>query len=322
MTRKPQTTNPPLFSRLSVRLVDYALPLFVILLALLTGYIEPRFFSASNIENLSRQLVPLAIAAVGQAFAVIGGGLDLSIAAVMSVAGIAGILVMNEYGIAAGVVTMILTGALAGAANGAVIAYFRASPLIVTLGMLSIAQAIALILSNGVPIYNVPESFVAAIGFNKVAGIPSSVLIGLGVLLAGWIVLRWTRFGRYIYAIGSSANAATKSGIDVRLNTMFIYMAVGVTTGIGAIVMTAWVGAAQPVAAPNLTLESIAAVVLGGVALAGGSGGIAHIILGTIIIGTLSNALNMVGISAYYQTLAVGLVIIAAVILDRVRFRK
>lgn len=317
-TQETLNARPPL--RLVGRLAEFSLPLFILALALITGYIEPRFFSISNIENLARQLVPLTIVAVGQALAIIGGGLDLSIAAVMSLSGVAGVLVMNEYGIAPGIVTMICTGALAGLANGVIIAWFRASPLIVTLSMMSIAQAVALILSNGVPIYRVPEAFVEAVGFRSILGVPSSVLIGVCVLILGAVILNWTRFGRYVYAIGSSSNAAARSGVNVRLTTTLIYVVVGATSGIAAIVLTAWVGAAQPVGAPNLTLESIAAVVLGGVALAGGSGGIFHIILGTVIIGTLSNALNMIGISAYYQTLAVGLVIVMAVMLDR--FRK
>ncbi len=303
------------------RLGDFTLPLFIVLFGAVATWIEPRFLSASNLSNLARQLVPLAIAAVGQSFAVISGGLDLSIAAVLSLSGIAGILVMNEHGIAAGIATMITTGALAGLTSGAVIAYLRTTPLIVTLGMMSIAQAFALILSNGVPIYKIPEAFASSVGFGDIAGVPVTVLIGMAVLLGGWVLLRKTLFGRYVYAIGSSRSAAAKSGIDVRFHTMMVYGVVGLTSGIGAIVMTSWVGAAQPVAAPSLALESIGAIVLGGVALAGGSGGIVHVLFGTIILGMMSNALNMIGISSYYQMLAVGLVIIVAVSLDSWRRR-
>lgn len=300
-------------------LPNLALPALIIVLALVTGLVEPRFFSASNLENLARQMVPLMIASVGQAVAIISGGLDLSIAAVMSLAGVVGILLMNDMGIAAGILAMILTGTLVGSVAGWVIAYLKTPPLIVTLGMMSIAQAVALILSNGIPIYRVPSPFVDAVGFGSVAGIPSMVLIGLGTLALGWIILRRTIFGRYVYAMGSSHSATTKSGIDVRWYTMLVYALAGTTSGIGAIVMTAWTSAAQPLSAPNLTLESVAAVVLGGVALAGGSGGILNVIYGVIILGMLSNAMNMMGISAYYQMLAVGVVIILAVALDRFR---
>lgn len=305
-----------------VNLADLILPCFILLLALVTGAIEPRFFSLSNMENLARQLVPLMIVSVGQAFAIISGGLDLSVAAVLSVASVTGILVMQEYGIAAGLIVMVAAGGIAGLASGAIIAYLRTSPLIITLGMMSIAQAIALILSHGVPIYDVPESLADSVGFGAIFGIPVTVIIGVGTLLMGWVILRKTVFGRYVYAIGSNQSAAIKSGVNVRFYTMLVYAVSGCCAGIAAIVMTAWVGAAQPVSAPTLSLESLAAVVLGGLALTGGSGSIKHVFYGVLILGMLSNAMNMMGISAFYQTLAVGIVIIVAVALDRLRRRQ
>jgi ribose transport system permease protein len=305
-----------------VNLADLILPGFIILLALVTGAIEPRFFSLSNMENLARQLVPLMIVSVGQAFAIISGGLDLSVAAVLSVASVTGILVMQQHGIAAGLIVMVGAGGIAGLASGAIIAYLRTSPLIITLGMMSIAQAIALILSHGVPIYDVPESLADSVGFGAILGVPVTVIIGVGTLLVGWVILRKTVFGRYVYAIGSNQSAAIKSGVNVRFYTMLVYAVSGCCAGIAAIVMTAWVGAAQPVSAPTLSLESLAAVVLGGLALTGGSGSIKHVFYGVLILGMLSNAMNMMGISAFYQTLAVGIVIIVAVALDRLRRRQ
>jgi len=307
------------FRGLARHLQNYALVLAVLLLGAITGWIEPRFLSSSNIESLARQLVPLTIAAVGQSFVVIGGGLDLSLAAVMSLAGVVGILVMPEFGIPAGVVAMLITGVLAGLANGLLVGYLRTTPLIVTLGMLSIAQATALVLSNGVPIYDVPNAFVDAVGFGSVAGVPFSFAIACAALILGGVVLRSTVLGRYIYAIGSSRSAAEKSGIDVRKFTAVTYVASGISAGLAAVVLTSWVGAAQPTASPSLTLESIAAIVLGGVALTGGAGNIFNVILGVIILGTLSNALNMLGVSSYFQMMAVGFVIIIAVSLDRLR---
>jgi ribose transport system permease protein len=133
------------------------------------------------------------------------------------------------------------------------------------------------------------------------------------------LVLRHTVFGRHVYAVGSSLSAATKSGINVKMTTILTYAASGLCAAIGSVVLTAWVGSAQPVAAPNLTLESLAAVVLGGVALTGGAGGIRQVVYGVVILSMLSNIMNMVGVSAYYQTLVIGVVIILAVILDRLR---
>lgn len=298
---------------------DLVLPAFIVLLAAGVGLAEPRFLSAANAVNLASQIAPLLILTVGQALVIIGGGLDLSLAAVMSLAGVAGTLAMPHIGVPAGVALMVLTGFASGLVSGAIIAYLGTTPLIVTLGMLSIAQAVALILAGGVPIYAVPEGLTSTVGFGTVLGVPVTFIMAVCVVAAAWFILRRTVLGRYLYAIGSNRAAAMKSGVDVRLYTMLVYGISGLSAGITGIVITAWTSAAQPVAEPTLTLQSLAAAVLGGVTLTGGSGGMIHVIYGVLILGMLSNAMNMLGISAYYQTLAVGLVIILAVILDRLR---
>lgn len=318
----PRSRLSGLKLRLAAQPTELVLPGFILLLALGTTAIEPRFLSVGNLTNLARQLVPLLILAVAQGFAIISGGLDLSLASVLSLAGVGGVKAMPLVGLPLGLVVMVAIGVVCGAANGAIIAYLRTTPLIVTLGMLSITQAVALILSNGVPIYAVPEALTETVGFGKVLGIPSTVLIGLALLAACWFLLARTVFGRYVYAIGSSSQAALKSGIDVRRTTMLVYIVCSACAGVGAIVLTAWVGAAQPIAEPSLTLQSIAAVVLGGVALTGGRGSMLHVVYGVVILGMLSNAMNMLGISAYFQTLAVGIVIIVAVVLDRLRRKE
>lgn len=300
-------------------LTEFVLPALIVVLAGSIGLIEPRFLGAANLTSLARQISPLLILSIGQAVAVIGGGLDLSLASVMSLAGVLGVLAMPRLGISLGVATMLATAIACGLVNGVIIAYVATTPLIVTLGMLSIAQAAALILADGVPIYGVPEPLVSAIGFGTLGGIPVTVLIGLATLGGGWWLLSRTVFGRYTYAIGSNRAAAVKSGIDVPAHLVRVYAVSGLTAGIGAVVVTAWVSAARPVAEPTLTLQTLAAVVLGGVALTGGRGGVHHVVYGVLILGILSNGMNMLSISAYYQTLAVGLVIIVAVVLDRLR---
>lgn len=301
---------------------DAMLPIFIAVIALVAGLIQPRFWSIDNALNLARQMVPLMIISTGQAFAIIVGGLDLSLAAVMSLSGVVGVLAMQHWGIPAGIAVMLATGCLVGAVSGAVIAYLKTTPLVVTLGMLSVAQGLALIAAGGVPIYDVPPAFVQGVGFDNLLGVPVTVLIAVFVALAGAFVLQRTVFGRYVYAIGSSSSAASKSGVDVRLCTWFVYVISGLCAAIGAVVLTAWVGSAQPIAAPNITLESLAAVVLGGVALTGGSGSIRQVFLGVLVLSMLSNVMNMIGVSAYFQTLVVGVVIILAVVLDRVRRRE
>jgi ribose/xylose/arabinose/galactoside ABC-type transport system permease subunit len=298
---------------------DTALPVLIALIAIVAGVIEPRFWTVDNLLNLARQMVPLLVVSVGQAFAIITGGLDLSLAAIISLCGVGGVLTMNRFGIASGISCMLLIGAGTGTLSGSIIAYFRTTPLVVTLGMLSVAQACALILSNGTPIYDVPAPYAELIGFDSIAGLPWSVWIGIATTLGGGFLLRYTVFGRYVYAIGSNKSAAAKSGVDVPLYTMLVYALSGLCAAIAAIVLTAWVGSAQPVAAADITLQSVAAVVLGGVALAGGRGSMLQVIYGVTMLSMLSNVMNMIGVSAYYQTLVIGFVIILAVVLDRLR---
>ncbi|MCO5149262.1 MULTISPECIES: ABC transporter permease [unclassified Shinella] len=299
---------------------EIAMPFFLVIFVGVVSLIEPRFVSAANLRNLAAQIAPLMIIAIGQAFTVIAGGLDLSIAAIMAFSAVIGILAVPEFGLVGGLACMMLVGGLVGLVNGVIISRLNASPLIVTLGIASIAEALALILSNGVPLYAVPKDLVATIGFGRTFGFNNSFLLALAMLVLGAFLLRRTVFGRYVYAMGSNRSAAMKSGINVLMVTTLVYTLAGVMAGVAAIVMTAWISAATPVAPPGLTLQSIAAVVLGGVLLTGGAGGMHHVLYGVLVLGTLTNALNMLGISSYFQTLAIGVVIIAAVSLDV--FRK
>jgi ribose transport system permease protein len=306
----------------AVSLGDLVMPAFIIVYSAITALLEPRFLSWENLDNLASQLAPLFVMSVGQAFTIISGGLDLSMAAVMSIAGIVGILSVKYVGVWGGAAVMALVGLVAGSFTGFLIAYQRTSPFIITLGMSSVLTAIALILAHGVPIYSIPPELASVIGFGHFLGVPISFEIAIALMLLGSFILRRTVFGRYVYAIGSNTSAAVRSGIAVPFYTMLVYAFAGFSSGVAAIILTGWVNAAQPVAEPEMTLKSIAAVVLGGIALTGGSGGMIHVLYGCIILGALSNSMTMVGVSSYYQILAVGIVIIVAVMLDRFRRRR
>jgi ribose/xylose/arabinose/galactoside ABC-type transport system permease subunit len=297
-------------------------PALILLLGIVTSLFEPRFFSVENLLNLSRQLSPLMIISVGQTFAVIGGGLDLSLAAVLALCGVYGVLTMSHLGTAAGIAMMILCGAAFGIINGLIISWFRASPFIVTLGALSIARGLALTATGGLPIYDLPDRYVNTLGFGSVLGIPWPPIIALLTLIAGHVLLKYTVFGRHVVAIGSSEPAALYSGVNVGLTRTLIYGLSGVTAGIGAVVLTAWVSSAQPNAASGQELQSLAAVVLGGVALTGGVGSLLDAFWGVLILGTLSNSLDMIGISSFVQTLVTGVVIVLAAIVDGVRHKR
>lgn len=296
-----------------------ALPALILIIAVATGLAEPRFWSVANLQNLARQLAPLLILVTGQMFAVVSRGLDLSIAANMALAGVVGVLVVPQGGLGLALIAMVLAGLGIGLANGLIIVAFSVSPLIVTLGMLSVARGLALLSTAGLPLYNVPDPLVDLVGFGTVLGVPVSSLVAFGVMALAAAVLRTTVFGRYVYAIGSNPVAARNSGVNVRLVTLLVYVVSGIMAGIAAIVLTAWVSAAQPLAGEGLELQSLAAVVIGGVALAGGSGTMLQAFYGALILGLLSNALNMAGVSSFLQTLAIGVVILIAVVVDRLR---
>ncbi len=302
-----------------VKAGQLALPLFIVAVAVATGLVEPRFWSIDNLLNLSRQVAPLMILAAGQVFAVIAGGLDLSIAAVLALSSVVGILALKEVGMIGGIAVMVATGLGIGLVNGLIIVRFKVSPLIVTLGMLSIARGLSLLVTGGLPIYDVPGPMVDRLGYGAVLGVPVPALVALGALLFGAFLLRYTVFGRYVYAIGSSPTAAYNSGIDVGRTTVLVYVLCGGMAGLAGVVLTSWVSAAQPLAAQGLELQSLAAVVVGGVALTGGSGTMLQAFYGALILGMLSNVLNMAGVSSFLQTLLIGVVIVAAVILDQLR---
>ena len=297
-------------------------PALILLLGVVTSLFESRFCSVENLLNLSRQLSPLMIISVGETFAVIGGGLDLSVAAILGLCGVYGVLTMSYLGTAAGIAVMILGGAVFGIVNGLIISWFRASPFIVTLGALSLARGLALTATGGLPIYDLPDRYVNTIGFGSVLGVPWPPIIATLTLIAGHVLLKYTVFGRHVVAIGSSEPAAMYSGVDVGLTKTLIYGLSGVTAGIGAVVLTAWVSSAQPNAASGQELQSLAAVVLGGVALTGGVGNMLDAFWGVLMLGTLSNSLDMIGISSFVQTLVTGVVIVLAAIVDGVRHKR
>jgi ribose/xylose/arabinose/galactoside ABC-type transport system permease subunit len=299
----------------------FGLPLLVIAIGVLTGLREPHFWSIANAQNLARQLAPLQIVVIGQLFALLSGGLDLSVASVMACSGVVGILALPHVGLGGALAVMILTGLAFGLANGMLIVGFSVSPFIVTLGMLSVARGLSLLLTGGLPLYSVPDALVDTLGFGSVFGVPISSIVAFGAMLVCAFVLRNTIFGRHVYAVGSNEIAARNSGVRVGRVRLAVYAISGAASGLAAIVMTAWVSAAQPLAGEGLELQSVAAVVVGGVALAGGSGNMLQAFYGVLVLGLLSNALNMAGVSSFLQVLVIGIVILLAVIVDRLRTR-
>jgi len=276
------------------------------------------FLTAGNLSNIVKQISVNAILATGATLIILTGGIDLSVGSLLALAGaVAGHFLLTA-GIPAGIIAGLIVGVIAGSANGLLISYGRVAPFIVTLGTMTILRSLTLVFTNGKPISNYPESFLA-IGEGEIFHIPIPVLIALLVMLACHLMLKHTRFGRYIYAIGGNEEATKLSGIKVKLQKTKVYVLAGLLSAIGAIVFISRLDSAQPQAGVGFELDAIAAVVIGGTSLSGGQGGIPGTLIGALIMGVLRNGLNLMEVSAFWQQAFIGSVIILAVLADQLR---
>ncbi|KWW98234.1 hypothetical protein TH66_19385 [Carbonactinospora thermoautotrophica] len=300
---------------------DLALPALIVALFLGTALLEPTVLNLSNLQNVLRQMSVLTVLACAVTLTIVSGGLDLSVGAGAAAAGVVAATVMNGHGVLAGCVAGLGAGAFIGLLNGLVISRFDVSPFIVTLGTMSVASGFSLVVTDGLPIYGLPTSFTDPLGYEKFAGVPISFLIAFVTLVMLGAVLARTRFGRYLYAIGGNRDAATYAGVPVRRYVAAAYIGSGLLAGVAGLLLTGRVAAAQPTAGTGLELQAIAAVIIGGVALTGGSGRARHAFYGVALLTLLSNAMNLLSVSSNAQLVIQGLTVIVAVVADRGRRR-
>jgi len=297
------------------------LPVVVILLCIIFAVIQPRFATFSNLQNVSRQASLLAIIATAQTFPILSGGFDVSLGSQIAAVSIVSTLVIKQIGMPLGFLAGIVFGSLLGTVNGFIIARFSVSPFVVTLGMMSFARGLALIITDGQPVFGMPPGF-RYLGNQYFGPIPIPAIIAIVVFAVAYFILSRTRLGRYMYAIGGNAEAARLSGIHVSRYRMLAYTFCGFFTAIMALVLSSRVDSGQPAIGAGAEMESIAAVVIGGVALGGGQGSILNVIFGVIIISLLSNGLNLINVSSYLQLMTIGMVIVAAVVIDQLRHKE
>lgn len=291
----------------------------LILLSVLLGFLSDRFLTVSNLLNVARQVSINAIISVGMTIVILTGGIDLSVGSVVALAGsiTAGIMV-GSAGTGPAIVAGIAIGALLGIANGVLIARWAVPPFIATMGIMTIARGLTLVYTEGRPITGLTEEF-RFLGGGYIGGTPFPVIIMTIIFLFFYLVLKKTRFGRYVYAIGGNEEAARLSGISTKNILVWTYLLSGVLAALSGIVMASRLNSAQPTAGAGFELDAIAAVVLGGTSLAGGVGSIWGTLVGALIIGVLDNGLNLLNVSSFYQQVAKGAVILLAVLLDRKR---
>ena len=285
------------------------------------------FLTAGNFLNVLRRSSVNGIIAIGMTAVIISAGIDLSVGSMLALAGMAGAYAVVALGgteptasiMIAGTMVGAIIGTLCGFVNGWLITRLKLQPFIVTLGTMSAFRGISYVMNNGEP-YNVPDY--TYLGEGVVLGIPISVLIFAAIIAVASFILRYTRFGRYVYAIGSNREAAFHAGVNVNRNLVYIYTLTGLMVGIAAMIATSRTVSAQPTAGIALELDIIASVVIGGASLAGGRGTITGTIIGTLLISFLRNGCTLLGISTNVQLIVIGGIIIAAVALDQLARSK
>ncbi len=297
---------------------------FLTLIALIIGLsiASPYFLTGTNLSSVVRQTAVINVMALGMTMIIVCGGIDLSVGSILALGGLLGTMAMERgapipVGIAAG----ILTGMACGLLNGLMTTRLRINPFIVTLGMLGIVRGVALIISNGLPVHNVPPGF-SFLGEGNLLGVPFVLWILLVCGVAVHVLLEHTRHGRYAFAIGSNPDAALYTGIAVNFHTTMVYTLGGMLTGLAGMIEASRLMTGQPTAGQGYELQAIAAVVIGGGSLRGGEGSVIGTLIGAFIMGLLANGSDLLGISPYVQQAIIGAIIILAVAVDELRKRR
>lgn len=284
--------------------------------------LTPHFLTVSNLLNVAEQATIIAIIAVGMTFVIITGGIDLSVGSVLA---FAGVVMASALHIGVPLPLALLiglgVGLLCGVTNGLLITIGRLPPFIATLGMMSVARGAALMFTEGRPISGFSENF-RSIATGEILRIPAPVVIMIVVYLIAHFVLKRTKLGRYTYAIGGNEEAALLSGINVKLNKTMVYGIAGLLSGLAAILLTARLNSAQPIAGMSYELDAIAATVIGGTSLLGGEGTVSGTLIGALIMAVLRNGLNLLSVSSFFQQVVIGSVIIFAVLIDMALKRR
>lgn len=296
---------------------------FVLLFAAMATFDEA-FRSPKNLLNVARQTSVHGIMAVGMTFVILTGGIDLSVGSLLALSGmICGYLLHAGASVPLAVGATLLAGAAMGLLNGLIITKAKVTPFVVTLGAMSIARGLALLSTDSQPISRFSDSLrylgAGAIQVGESFSVPVPVILFLVTVAVASVILNRTRLGRYTYAIGGNTSAARLSGIAVGLYTTVAYVICGLTSALGAVVLTARLNSAEPTSGTGYELDVIAAVVIGGTSLMGGRGGVGGTLVGTLLIGIINNAMNLLDISPNYQMVVKGAIIVTAVVLDRLR---
>ena len=307
------------------------LPFLLLIAVVVFTLLSDNFLTSRNLLNVARQSTYLIMVSMGQMFALLTGGFDLSVGTILAVTSVVGALAMSAayaalpdavaLAIALGLLAGFAAGVAIGVMNGIGVALFNVSPFMMTLGMASIGFGIALYLTGGVPVYGMPQEFGDAFGFGSWLGVPAPVWVTAALIVLLYLLVNWTRLGRYFYAVGGNIKAARLSGISTRLTLFTAYVLCGGLAAISGLLLTARLETGEANIGASMPLESIAACVIAGVSLRGGVGRIENVVLGALFIGLIQNGMNLARIESYLQTVVIGALLILAVIADQFRLR-
>jgi ribose/xylose/arabinose/galactoside ABC-type transport system permease subunit len=307
------------------------LPFLLIVALVVFTSLSGNFLTVNNLLNVARQSTYLTMVALGQMLALLTGGFDLSVGTILAVTSVVGALAMSGVfaaypdmiwlAILAGVFAGFGAGLAIGIVNGTGVALFNVSPFMMTLGLASVGFGIALYLTGGVPVYGIPSTFGEVFGFGRLFGIPAPIYITAIFVAIMYVVLNWTPFGRYLYAVGGNLKASRLSGINTRMTLFLAYVLCAALTSIAGLMLTARLETGEANIGSAMPLESIAACVIGGVSLRGGVGKLSNVVLGAIFIGLVQNGMNLARIDSYLQTVVIGVLLILAVVADQFRLK-
>jgi ribose transport system permease protein len=284
--------------------------------------LTPHFLTVSNLLNVAEQTSINAVVAVGMTLVIVSAGIDLSVGSIVALAGVVlGTMLQSGQPMSVAILLSLATGIACGLANGVLISFGGLPPFIVTLGTMSIARGGALLFTEGRPVSGFDASF-RMLATGRIGFVPAPVIAMAVVYLIAHFVLTRTTFGRYVYAIGGNEEATRLSGVAVRFHKTAIYGVSGLTSALAAVILTARLNSAQPIAGMMYELDAIAATVIGGTSLMGGEGTLGGTLVGALIMGVLRNGLNLLGVSSFLQQVVIGGVIVVAVLLDTVLKRK
>ncbi|MCP1225845.1 ABC transporter permease [Sebaldella sp. S0638] len=301
---------------------DYGVIIGFLLLCAIISFATPNFLTKTNILNLLRQSSIIGIIATGMTFVIISGNFDLSVGAIAALSGaITMTFLSGGHNLALAILASITVGALIGALSGILVAKINIPSLIATMGMVTITRGILLLYTGGYPVSGFSD-VLSYVGNGYFLGIPIPVIVFFLGMILSYIVLSYTKFGRYVFAVGGNEGAARLSGINVDKYKILVFIINGCFAALAGIILVSRLGAATPVAGEGYELDAIASAVIGGTSVSGGEGKILMTIIGVLLISVISNGFNLLGVNIYFQYVFKGIIIVTAVGLDSYSKRK